>query len=360
MLGSIKKEDILPYMTGKNYKEFYEQWKELKELSDYQGKRTYTPIGDGEFNAAQDTRYGMYNAIRDAEDELMAPADPSKETVEMFLTRAKFKSFGGSSTQEHLVIHDKILQQYKPKIIVEIGFNTGLSAANFIKAKDTEFMISFDILMRFYSNYAKWYIDKKYPGKHILIAGDSSVTVPTYTKNFPDFKADLIYIDGSHTLEAAYGDIINCYAMAHADTIVIIDNITTRGLGIGVINAMLRAIQDDGIINFIEHFETGDYKDGFALCKYNVKPEDKFKTGPIDYKYIERRIEAYYYTYLVQETEDHNKLIQLKEEIEKLIKENPDNFDMYIILEINKKMKEFGDYKNMSKFRKKGKIWSFQ
>ena len=118
MLGPIKKLDILPIMTKDNYKEYYEQWKAIQDLPDYQGKRTYFPITEVESNKTGETRYAVYNAIKDANDDIMSPPDPSKETIEMFLTRAKFKSFGGSSTQEHLVIHDKIMQRYKPKIIL--------------------------------------------------------------------------------------------------------------------------------------------------------------------------------------------------------------------------------------------------
>lgn len=359
MIGPYKKEDILPVMTKDNYKEYYEQWKVLQNLKDYKGKRTYTPITSGKSNVAGDTRYAMYNAIKDAEDNIMEDADPSKETVEQFLTRAKFKSFGGSSTQEHLTIHDRIMKTYKPKIIVEIGFNTGLSADNFLKNPDVELVVSFDILMRFYSNYAKWYLDKKYPGRHILVAGDSSVTVPTFSKAMKGFKADLLFHDGSHLLNPAYEDLRNLFQYAREDTILIVDNVVPhRGVGVSVYDALLRAI-DEGFVNFIDHVETGDYKDGFAICKYNVRPEDKFKTGKIDYVYVERRIECYYYTYLVQEVTNKEELIKLKDEIETAIRDRPESFDMYVILEINKKMKEFGDYDNMSIFRKRGKVWSF-
>jgi len=360
MIGTVKKEDIIDTMTKTNYKEYYDQWKEMQKDKNYQGKRTYTEIAKIGANVAGETKYSIYNAIKDAENNLMGPADPTKESIEMFLTRAKFKSFGGSSTEEHLKYHNKIMQKYKPKIIIEIGFNTGISAANFLRFNPEITVISFDIMMRFYTNYAKWYLDKEFPGRHILIAGDSTITVPTFVKMFPNYKADLLYLDGSHFGYAPYWDAHNLYKFAKEETILIIDNTCPhRGLGINVYNSMLRAIQDDGIINLLDNIETGDYKDSFAICKYNIKKEDKFKTTYTDYKYMERRIECYYYTYLVQDTNDHNELIKLKKEIEEKIKERPDDFDMYVILEINKKMKEFKDFKNMSMFKKKGKIWVY-
>jgi hypothetical protein len=130
-------------------------------------------------------------------------------------------------------------------------------------------------------------------------------------------------------------------------------------VGVEVYDALLRAVQDDGIVNFMDHVETGDYKDGFAICKYNITPEQKFKTGDIDYLYVERRLECYYYTYKIQNTNKLNDLIELKKRIEKAIKDKPDTFDMYIVIELNKKMKTFGSYENMCQYKKFGKVWQF-
>jgi len=354
-------EDI-PYMTKDNYKEFYNQWLILQKDKDYKGKRTYFPIlQTAESNIAGSSRYSNYNAIRDSEDNLMSPPDPTKETINQFLERAKFKNFGGSSTHEHLVVHNKIMRQVKPKKIMEIGFNTGISASNFLDFDPDITVLSFDIMMRFYNNYAKWYIDKKYPGRHFLIAGDSTVSLPAYHKFHPEYKADIIFIDGSHLLAPAFFDIKNSYDYAHENTILIIDNVIAhRTVGSEVYDALLRAIQDEGIVNFIDHIETGDYKDGFAICKYNIKPEDKFKTGKIDYLYIERRIPAYYYSYLINDTNEVETLVKIKEELEEKIKKNPDGYDMYVINDLNNKLKELGaSDRLMSKFEKKGKIWNF-
>lgn len=359
-ISGLNKLDILPFMTKDNYELFYSQWKQLQKDKNYQGKRTYFPIVEIEVNKAKDTNYAKYNAIKDMNGNIIDPPNPQKESVEKFLTRSGFTNFGGSSTSEHLDFHNKLMRKYKPKIIVEIGFNTGLSATNFLQFSPDNLVISFDLLMHCYTNYSKMYLDKKFGGRHILIAGDSSVNVPAFIKMMKNFKADLIFIDGSHTLEGAYTDILNCYHMAHSDTIMILDNtVPHRGVGVEVYDALLRAVQDDGIVNFIDHVETGDYKDGFAVCKYNLTEKDKFKTGNIDYLYVERRLECYYYTYKIQNTHKLSDLINIKNQIEVAIKVNPDAFDMYIIIELNKKMKSFNSYENMSTFKKIGKVWHF-
>ena len=58
-----------------------------------------------------------------------------------------------------------------------------------------------------------------------LIIGDSTVTVPEFIKDHPDSKFDLIFIDGGHTYDIATKDIMNCKVLAHADTIVVMDDV---------------------------------------------------------------------------------------------------------------------------------------
>ncbi len=72
----------------------------------------------------------------------------------------------------------------------------------------------------------KIYINNKFPNRHTLVFGDSRQTLPRF-KNNNDIKFDLIFIDGGHSYEVAYADLINCRNLAHSETIVIMDDIVS-------------------------------------------------------------------------------------------------------------------------------------
>jgi len=108
--------------------------------------------------------------------------------------------------------------------VMEIGFNAGNSAEVFLRNNKNLTLTSFDIGEHDYVAAAKSYIDDRYPGRHTLILGDSTVTVPNFSKN-NDMKFDVIFIDGGHTYEVAKADMENCYHLANKDTVVIFDDV---------------------------------------------------------------------------------------------------------------------------------------
>jgi len=310
-------DEIIPVMNVHNYEEYYSQLLKLKEDPKYPGKRTFHTI-KSDVEIKKETKYAHYNSMKNLNGDIIDSPRPDKESVMDFLIRCGFSSFEGSSKEEHMIWHNKLVEKYKPKIIVEIGFNTGISALNFLSKSDDIQVISFDILLHHYCSYAKLFVDEKYPGRHTLVAGNSSKVIPSFMKMHPEFRADLIFIDGDHNLNGAYADIVNCYQMATKKTILIADNVVPhRGLGSGVYDALLRAIEDIGIVNFRKHVEIGDYIDGFAICKYNVDKQDLFKTKKIDFDFIERRFISYYYTYKIQSCESLNLLLEIKKDLEK-------------------------------------------
>ena len=108
--------------------------------------------------------------------------------------------------------------------IMEIGFNAGHSSDIFLKYNRDSNVTSFDLGEHNYIQKAKEYIDSKYPNRHLLIIGDSRISVPTFTKFNKDVKFDIIFIDGGHDYEIAKADFDNCLKLAHKDTIVILDD----------------------------------------------------------------------------------------------------------------------------------------
>jgi predicted O-methyltransferase YrrM len=107
---------------------------------------------------------------------------------------------------------------------MEIGFNAGHSADVFLGNNKSLTLTSFDLGGHEYVLPAKEYIDTTYPGRHTLILGDSTVTVPKYINDNPGKVFDVIFIDGGHEYNIANTDLDNCMKLAHKDTVVILDD----------------------------------------------------------------------------------------------------------------------------------------
>lgn len=145
------------------------------------------------------------------------------ETLDDFLNKNNCFVDEGHSQQcnEQINLLIKLIKNDKIKNIVEIGFNAGHSAEIFLKNNPNIVMTSFDLGYHSYTSVGKQYIDMTYPGRHTLILGDSLQEVPAYSENT---KFDIIFIDGGHAYNVAYGDIINCKKLAHENTIIIMDD----------------------------------------------------------------------------------------------------------------------------------------
>tara|TARA_Y100000389_G_C17465262_1_gene524900 strand:- start:2338 stop:2946 length:609 start_codon:yes stop_codon:yes gene_type:complete len=149
-------------------------------------------------------------------------------------------------------LYDPILNEEMFKNInncVEIGFNAGHSADKILTLKKNINMISFDTMQHSYSCYGKIYIEEKYDDRHLMFAGTSQKTIPAFHKLHPNYKADLIFIDGDHSEKGAYLDIVNCKKLAHKDTIILIDDIIPhQSYGKYVYKALKKAIFENKII----------------------------------------------------------------------------------------------------------------
>lgn len=131
----------------------------------------------------------------------------------------------------------ELVEKRKPTSIMEIGFNGGHSALLFLAITPPETkVVSFDLGEYAHVFAAKRYIDSVFPGRHTLVTGDSTTTVPNYEeqvahrmknpKTAPPLRFDFIFIDGGHQDDIPIKDILNSHRLVRdEDTIVAIDDI---------------------------------------------------------------------------------------------------------------------------------------
>ena len=132
------------------------------------------------------------------------------------------EGFVSSSQKMGLIKDMQALPQIKK--ILEIGFNAGHSSELFLSATDCEKMISFDINTHSYLKIGREFITKKFRSRFQFIEGDSREQIPKYAASHSQETFDLIFIDGGHSFNVCFSDIMNCGQLAHPETLVIIDD----------------------------------------------------------------------------------------------------------------------------------------
>jgi len=150
---------------------------------------------------------------------------------------------GGSLIHQCKYFIDYLIDNPKIKNIVEIGFNTGVSSAYFLSARDDISVISVDIGVHSYVNDCKKLIDAQFPGRHKLIIGDSRQIIPELNKLEPRIKPDLIFIDGDHGEPTPLIDARNCLVLADKDTVLVMDDTNIINGWNGVLQAMCELIK---------------------------------------------------------------------------------------------------------------------
>jgi len=143
----------------------------------------------------------------------------------------------------------RLVTERRPGRILEIGFNAGHSADVFLGTAPAAHLLSFDLGRHPAVLVGKGFIDGRYPGRHTLVIGDSTATLPAFTALVPDVRFEVLFIDGGHTYDVARADIANGARLAAADALVAVDDTVftpawEQPYTIGPTRAWLDAVRD--------------------------------------------------------------------------------------------------------------------
>ncbi len=131
----------------------------------------------------------------------------------------------GSASSEELAYLQLYAADQRIRRIGEIGFNAGISSCALLEANANAEVISFDIGEHDCVSPAKAFIDREYPGRHILIKGDSTETIPAFHNQNLSVWFDLLFIDGGHAYEVVKADLLNGQLLSKPETTLIIDDL---------------------------------------------------------------------------------------------------------------------------------------
>lgn len=133
--------------------------------------------------------------------------------------------------------------------ICEVGFNAGHSAAVFLNANPQANMYSFDIGQFPYTRGNSKLMKEIFPTRFEYVSGPSEVTVPEFGQSRPDTKCDIISVDGDHSTEGTFNDLVNFRKLASCRNWVLMDD-----AGWNSTNKAWQMAKDAGIITQVECF----------------------------------------------------------------------------------------------------------
>jgi len=144
----------------------------------------------------------------------------------------------GTLPKQMLVLH-YLAGRPAVRSVCETGFNIGHSSFNFLTASRQSVVHSFDVGHYPYTEPMARFMTATFPGRFSLHVGDSGTTVPKFIRANPDFRCDVIFVDGGHNYDNAFADLSNLIPVvnrSNADSVIILDDYPTlpyAGQGVG-------------------------------------------------------------------------------------------------------------------------------
>ena len=149
---------------------------------------------------------------------------------------------GHSETQ--MSFYFQVAQAPWIKTICEVGFNVGHSAAVFLIANPSATVLSFDLGQYEYSIRNMQLLKEMFPLRFHYILGDSSISISQVFDIFPNFSGcDLVAVDGAHSENAVFGDLVNFQKITNCRNWVLADD-----TGFPQVNRAWQSAKDQNIL----------------------------------------------------------------------------------------------------------------
>jgi hypothetical protein len=177
---------------------------------------------------------------------------------------------GFTIPQEALHISNFLKENSELKLVGEIGFNVGMSCAHMLNVRDDISVYSFDIGHHPHIQTQKKVIDECFPGRHVLLLGDSTKTLPMLHTLQPGTRFDFIFVDGGHQDPVPYLDMINSLKLLKPGGYMCVDDYCPAWGIYGVIQAYNKLVEE----KMVEHLGCYEYKDrGWVYCRKPLEPQ---------------------------------------------------------------------------------------
>ena len=110
---------------------------------------------------------------------------------------------------------------------LQIGFGAGHSTYLYLNIAPTINLYTFEIFMLgpYQERSAEFIKNSQHGSRWTVIRGDSNVTVRAFAAEHPEFKCDILHIDGNHDTAYALEDFRNSKPLSRPDTVVLIDDV---------------------------------------------------------------------------------------------------------------------------------------
>lgn len=152
--------------------------------------------------------------------------------------------------------------------VCEIGFNGGHSTATWLSASPRTVVYSFDLGEHGYARPAALELQAAYPGRLHVAWGDSTRVVPEFERTHgANVSCDILHVDGGHFGNVPARDIQNMHALAHAGSVLIVDDTgCTQSYCVGRTVAALR--DTDRLM--VELLQVDDALSGLSVLRYRI------------------------------------------------------------------------------------------